>query len=413
MGRRSECLYRWWVAAGVLRPHHQTYLKYLHAIGRSETFTERTAVLYPTEIQVALLFDRQIRSLDELVQTFIDSDTKENGTQYRLVEQKSTNYYLFYGSNEQMISFEYINAPAQAAVFQQAVDSPVTRLMCPNATDAIVSHRSHILINVQHGAMGGGEIQQMLAKMGMDVPGNGWPAFAKRLNYAARIASMALILPGAQLVHWTLSNQLFTPDAFLNAADGSPPGPLHVHPYLFGGGKDDRGEDLAGILTFGVRHFLGREVEILPNRLPWFANWEIIFTFMRLALADKGYVIPDGDTFGNEDRTISYRVRHMPIEEGQTPLYQLEPLFYEEYGFQSPDYVPPSRRIDHLKPPKSILPKAADERAELLDEWRSKQAMAEGVGGSFEVKLKGDAPMPPPSSGVMNRLGRVFGRKGA
>lgn len=368
---------------------------------------------YPTDIQVAILFDRPVADLAAMVETFLVSESHTSGARYNLVEQRSGTYYAMYGSNELMVSFEYLDRPADAQVFAQALASPVTRLMCPEAADAIARHRHHLLISVQHGAMGGAEIQQMLAQMGMDVPGNGMPAFEKRLLYAEKLTLKALEQPGAMLVHWTLSNQLFSPDTFTKAADGTVPSLLHVHPYLFGGGQDAQGRDLAGVLTFGVRHFLGREIEIQPTPVPWFENWQVILTFLRVALAPNGYVVPDGDTFGDEGRNVSYRVRHLPEQQGQVPLYQLEPLLHRGCGFQTPDYVSPDRRIDPDRPPSSLMPPVASERAELMGEWRAKRAMAEGIGGSFEVKAKGDEPIPPPPPPGANRLGRVFGRRGS
>jgi hypothetical protein len=369
-------------------------------------------MLFPTDIQVAVLYDRPVSALAELVQVFIAAEGKEHGVSYNVVEQRTGAYYLIYGTNQQMVSFEYLDGPANPAVFQQAVDSPVCKLIFPAARDVIARHRSHILISVQHGAMGGGEIQQMLAKMGMDVPGNGYPAFAKRLAYAARLGRMALVFPGASLVHWTQSNQVYPPDAFAALCDTAAPGPLHVHPHLFGGGQNEAGEELAGILTFGVRHFLGREVEIEPSPIPWAENWQLIFTFMRVALTENGYVIPDGDTFGNEDRTVCCKVHHLPVQDGQVPLYRLEPLLHTECGFESPDYIPELRRIDPDRPPAAVMPVSPSERAELMGEWRASRAMAEGIGGSLIVKVKGDTPLPPPPPLPQNRLGRVFGRKG-
>jgi hypothetical protein len=61
---------------------------------------------------------------------------------------------------------------------------------------------------------------------------------------------------------------------------------------------------LAGLRTFGARHWLGREILIRPSVLPWAANLETIFAFLRLATMPGGYVIPDGDSFGPEDRSF-------------------------------------------------------------------------------------------------------------
>ncbi|MFM5923049.1 MAG: hypothetical protein ACKOPG_02530 [Novosphingobium sp.] len=369
-------------------------------------------MLYPTELQVAVLFDQAVTRLAEVVQAFTEADRAHSGTQYNLIEQRPGSYYALYGDNELMISFEWIDRPADAAVFHPALQSPITRLMFPDAARVIANHDSHILINVQHGAMGGGEVQRMLAEMGMDVPGNGYPSFVRRLDQAARLTSMVLCLPGAQLVHWGQSDQILTPETFKSFATSAIPGPLHIHPFLFDGGQDAQGQDQASILTFGARHFVGREIEVIASAIPWLDNFDLVMAFLRVATIANGYVVPDGDTFGNEDRTLSCRVIHLPLVEGQVPLYRLEPLLNRDRGFQAPDYVPESRRIDPDRPPADLMPNQPADRAELMGEWRAKRAMVEGIGGSLEVKARGNAPIPPPPPMGQNRLGRVFGRKG-
>jgi hypothetical protein len=367
-------------------------------------------MLFPNEIQSVILYDRRVTQFDALVAAFMKMEEERNGTRYNMLEAKQGTFYQMFGTNDLMMSFEYMDKQANPAVFKPALSSPMTRLGFPEVEQHLASHQSHILINIQHGAMGGREVADMLAKMGMDLPGTNYADFAKRLGCATTITQMALALDGASLVHWTQSDQLLSPTAFKAFAEAGIPGPLQVHPYLFGE-QDSAGEQLVGIRTFGVRHFLGGEVIIEPNVLPWVENYQIIFTFMRVALAPNGYIIPDDDTFGNEDQSISYRVRHIPTSEGDVPLYRLEPLLNRDFGFQSPDYVPTERRIDDQRPPSDLMPDHPPERAELMGEWRAKRQMAEGIGGQFEVRAKGTAPIAPPPP--QNRLGRVFGRKGA
>jgi hypothetical protein len=198
------------------------------------------------------------------------------------------------------------------------------------------------------------------------------------------------------------------------------PSPLHIHPWLLGGGKAPDGRPQLGILTFGARHFIGREVTVEPTVLPWAANFETILAFLRVATAEKGYVIPDGDSFGPEDRSLSYRVVHRVAGEGEVPLYELQPLLYREFGFVSDDYVPPERAFDDRAPPADLMPPEQEAKMELANEWREKRALAEGMGGRFEVRARGgpEGPLPPPPApsapGLRPAGGaarRAFGRK--
>ncbi len=167
-----------------------------------------------------------------------------------------------------------------------------------------------------------------------------------------------------------------------------PPSPLHIHPFLFGGKQEADGQTSVGIRTFGARHFIGREILIEPSTLPWAANYETILAFLRVATIENGYVIPDGDTFGPEDRSLSYRVLHREAEPDDVPLVELVPLMHREFGFVSDDYVPPERVFDDRMPPPDLMPADDEEKMELVNEWREKRQLAEGIGGRFEVRSR-------------------------
>lgn len=178
--------------------------------------------------------------------------------------------------------------------------------------------------------------------------------------------------------------------------------------------------------------------------LPWAANYETLLAFLRIATMPGGYVIPDGDTFGPEDRSLSYRVLHhavgddigylgkgAPPEPADVPFYELVPLKHLAHGYVAPDHVPDDRVFDDRAFPLDIMPADQDAKMALANEWFEKRKLAEGIGGQFEVR-QADAPQPPrqpspPSpprvptpytqpglSGVTGRglRGRMFGRKG-
>ncbi|MBA3940425.1 MAG: hypothetical protein C0520_04355 [Sphingopyxis sp.] len=312
-----------------------------------------------------------------------------------------------------MITLEYVAAPANPEVFRQAVESAITRIYCPDIGNRLMRHKAHILINVSHGALGSTpEIDKMLDQIGYVRPGSTLAQFMRRIEACTLLTRLAQDDTPASVVHWTQSNQLFPGEMFDTLAAGAVPGPLHVHPYLYGGGESPGGKALAGIRTFGAAHFVDREVRIEPSELPWSANFETILAFLRVATIPNGYIIPDTDTFGPEDGSLSYRVRHLPATGDDVTLYELEPLMYREYDFQSETYVPRERAFDDRNMPADLTPEVASEKQELLDEWGAKRAMAEGIGGRFEVRARNPQPgasPPPQPTGFGVR--RVFGRK--
>ena len=375
---------------------------------------------YPSEIQAALLFDGRVGALDDIVADFVRVEAARSGTRFNVPEAKPGAFYrLFGGAEELMVTLEYIDGPANAAVFEQALGSAVTGILCPDIRERIMLSRSHILVNVSHGTMAGvlgsPDIARFLQEIDYAVPGQSQAHFQRRLDVCALISRIVCDRAPPKVVHWCQSNQLFPGESFEAAASIPVPGPLHVHPFLFGGQKAENGETKLGIRSFGARHFIGRELLIEPSVLPWAANYETMLAFVRIATTDNGYVIPDGDTFGPEDRSQSYRVVYREAEEGDVPLYELQPLMYREYNFQTDDYVPRDKVFNDQAPPPAIMPADAETKMELVNEWREKRKLAEGLGGTFEVRARGlggsGAPTPASGGGPGGRP--VFGRKRA
>jgi hypothetical protein len=161
-----------------------------------------------------------------------------------------------------------------------------------------------------------------------------------------------------------------------------------------------------------VRHFIGYEILAEPGRLPWAANFETALALLRVATVENGYIIPDGDVFGPEDASWSYRVLHRTAAPNDVPLIELVPLLYPKYGFVAEYYVPPVRVVDERNLPEDVKPADPAEQERLSAAWREKRAMVEGIGGRLEVRAPGEgggAPPPTPSPGGW--FSRPFGRK--
>ena len=378
---------------------------------------------FPNEIQAALLFPGTMRDLETVVRSVLRI-LEARGAKFNVPEANPHKFYRLFGGDDMMITLEYLEQPANLAVFEQPLGSPVTRIVTPDISHRLATHRSHVLINVSHGVLGGldagAEFASLFEQIGMRREGATLLQFLSRLETGALLARIVGDHATPSAVHWTQSNQLMSGEAFEALAQLPAPSPLHVHPLLFDGGTSADGKPMASIETFGARHFIGREIEVEPSVLPWAANYETILAFLRVATLDKGYVIPDGDTFGPEDGSLSYRVIHRPEVPGKVPVYELEPLLHREYGFQSDGYVPRERAFDDRMPPPDLMPAGDGAKLELVNEWREKRALAEGAGGRFEVRSRdgrgpgATPPLPPPSPlPGPARFGQrpVFGRK--
>lgn len=402
-------------------------------------------MLYPNRLQAALLFDRPIRDLEAIVRDFARIEGMRSGAQFNIPEANPGLFYrLFGGAEELMITFEYLDRPASAEAFRGALSSPFNGIATPDIRDRIIRSQTHILLEVSHGVMGGVEddpqIAAFLSQLGRPKEGATQAQFERRLAVLALMSRIVTEHAMPLAVHWTQSDILMGGEQFdgFAAGDGAP-GPLHIHPFLFGP-RPAAGEDaLVGIRTFGARHWLGRELIVQPSILPWAANFETLFAFLKVATVPGGYIIPDGDTFGPEDRSLSYRVIHHEAgtnigyaepEAADVPFYELVPLKHVAHGFVAEGHVPDANAFDDRAFPATMMPEDQDAKMALANEWAEKRKLAEGIGGRFEVRAKGEdgnlpSPTPPtpviaptPSQpGLPSLSGRglraqVFGRKG-
>jgi hypothetical protein len=237
------------------------------------------------------------------------------------------------------------------------------------------------------------EILELLAKMGVGAAGQSLPQYQERLRVGGLLAAMATEISKPTLSHWTHSEVLAKPQAIKHYSPD--PNPLNVHPLPFRGPGTTQDQGIAGVETFGAAPFIGREIRVRPTIVPWGETYQHALAFIALAIIKNGYIIPDGDTFGDEGNSFCYRVHYTaePFSNAGTPIlcYELEPLLNKEHGFQSPDYVPRDRivNIDTVKPEDVQLEGRAGR--DVVAEWKAKRQMAEQVGGSFGVKAKVDA----------------------
>jgi len=399
-------------------------------------------MLYPNRIQACLLLDRQHAALEAIMRDFMRIEGMRSGAQFNTPEANPGLFYrLFETTEELMVTFEYLDRPADPAVFRPALASSFTGLLTPDIRDRIARSESHILLEVSHGVTGGvedkPEIAAMFEAIGRPRSGATQTQFERRLQVLALMARIAIEHAVPLAVHWTQSDMLVAGELFDSlAASGDIPGPLHIHPCLFGPRPAAGDDALVGIRTFGARHWLGREVLVEPHVLPWAANYETILAFLRIATVPGGYVVPDGDTFGPEDRSLSYRVIHHDKgaivgahdpEPADMPLYELEPLKHLAHHFMSPSHVPDDNIVEPLTFPPSLMPADEEEKMALANEWAEKRKAAEGIGGRFEVRHPDAPPVPPappapqppqpsrPGTATVSGRGlraQVFGRKG-
>jgi hypothetical protein len=324
-------------------------------------------MLYPNVIQAALLLDTPFEGLDALMRELARVLEMKTGSPFTISEHRPGAFMRLLDSGDAlMLSAEYLANPPDPNPFENALGSAVTAIYAPDMAKRVKRARAAILLEVSHVVLGEPDIHPQLApatREGEDAPASGTPdAFHRRLDTLVLMARVASdhITPCA--IHWTQSDQLLLPETFEAFASGGFPGPLTLHPLLFGSSDEsddpaDAGPCRTGLRTFGARHWLGREVVVPPSTLPWYAAYETVLAFCAYAAMPGAEPIRDGDTFspppeedGDEGGEI-WRVHYRDSDPaapgndngdatgGQVPVTELIPLRHDGCGFVAEDYA--------------------------------------------------------------------------
>ncbi|MEL6211519.1 MAG: hypothetical protein AAFR44_15330, partial [Pseudomonadota bacterium] len=291
-----------------------------------------------------MLFEGQFDALDALVRDFTRITELKSGLIFASAGSAAgtgsvsstrgeDTVRLASASDHMTVSFSHIAAPPPIEPFEGALASAITGILNPKMRERLASARTHLLLEVQQESGDPDAPTRPAAE-----------AFAERLETLALMARIATDHAEPSCIHWAQSDQLLDPQTFESFVTAGLPGPLHIHPHLFGEQAASGQSAMVGLRTFGAAHWLGCEVVMPPSALPWEAGFEGVLSFLHLATMEGGYIIPDGDTFGTEDGGESYRVIHREAgvnEAGEVidPAYEIIALRHDGCTFVSPDYA--------------------------------------------------------------------------
>jgi len=198
-----------------------------------------------------------------------------------------------------MVLVSYFDAPLPP-LWEAAIER-AKRLRWPEADEVFGRHEAHIMISVVHGD----EFSRLrLARAVSAAVGaiiDGHP------ECSALLWDKTVLTPADEAEE--LSRSAFDPDDM--------PGPLWVDLDPF----EDERTSTSGIVTMGLRHFIGREIEMEGRHDDWDVLQMTIGGMIYYVL-QEGVEIKDGETFSNEDYgdvkvpmnfRISTRYEDLPI----------------------------------------------------------------------------------------------------
>ncbi|MEO1731100.1 MAG: hypothetical protein AAFR64_10200 [Pseudomonadota bacterium] len=411
---------------------------------------------YPNRVQAVILLETRFEGLDAVVRDFERIIEMKSGATFTTSEHRPGAYVRLFGGGEDLaLTFEYVEGPPDLSLFQTALASPVTSILCPDMDDRVKLTANHILLDVAHGPLGVVDGQQPIAALIEQLGSEGSKAqseaFTHRLEMLATMTRIACDATTPCAVHWIQSNQLLDPETFESAASAGFPGPLAIHPMLFteqaaDEEDSDQAPSLTGLQTFGARHWLAREIRVPATALPWSAAYQTLLSFSAMSASAGTDLIADGDTFGPEDGSEVWRVHHLDSEPGTAhpedadadadadaaaepvPFIELVPLRHDACAFVSEDFAreasvtlvrKPRKQTPDGEPSPEPLPEIVSEEESCLAELEA--ALAEGIA---EAAANPPEPLPtaivitgtPSNPGTVSVSGRslraqLFGNK--
>lgn len=204
----------------------------------------------------------------------------------------------------QLFSVLYINNKVPPGTMDEAISK--ARLW-PQAQAAVDAHKTHYIVaNLNAGA----ELAEQRSA-------------AAFLTFIC--AALSDLTP-ASAINWTNAQTLLPAQSAVSGSkglqeNGEWPTPLWVNSILFGEPPVQRGTRKIGLITQGLRNFVGRELEFAPSTLEMQA---LLARSINLSgyLISNGPVLADGDTVGVSE-TERIRVEHTVVQSTQTPVYRL------------------------------------------------------------------------------------------
>lgn len=324
---------------------------------------------YPNRIQAALLLDARFEQLDAVTHDFARIAEMKSGATFNTAEHHPGAFArLFDGESELMLTFEYVASPPDTGMLEGALASPVTTIRSPDMPERVTNARSHILLEVSQGTLGGVEFDAdqaaLIEELGAFDTGANAGAFVHRLETLSLMVRVTTDHVTPSAIHWTQSDQLFGPEAFETAVTKGFPGPLAIHPMLYSEGEHTNEAGAIGLRTFGARHWLGREVRVPPSLLPWSAAYETVLAFCAATSASESAIPQAGERFEPAQGGEIWRVEHLDVPPDTAPdtqldtgpsddpvaAYELIPLRHDACAFLAEEYAREADVLCHRTP---------------------------------------------------------------
>jgi len=224
------------------------------------------------------------------------------------------NVYVFAGGHRILVSQS--QEPLGAAGFRNALTTPYTGMILPDAHDIVQRHTSNTFVTISKGVFDtpadlkaklGGELAQLDSFLALED--------ADKARDFCRLLVNALIRNNpATAIHWCVSDNLVSQE-FYEQANKSDMNLLNLRPFLSSSaGRMGDGLPLGMVLN-GSQWVVGKMVSFEEAPVPFSWMMEVALGFIKMCQL-RGSIIPHNESFGVEEENWTVGVVHEPAREG-------------------------------------------------------------------------------------------------
>ncbi|MET1414108.1 hypothetical protein ABVF61_17680 [Roseibium sp. HPY-6] len=205
--------------------------------------------------------------------------------------------------------------------FRTALSTPYTGFVLPNAHDVVMRHKANTFITIAKGFLDSRHIREELGSRSSHFleaisavsSFNTLEEADRARTFCYELAKLIIGHNPATAIHWCVSDNLVPQSYFEGVAKDGDYTLLNIRPYLSSSaGRLGEGLPLKMVVN-GSQWIIGKMIEFEEARVPFPWMMEVVYGFIKLCQI-RGSILPDNNTFGNEDEDWSVAVYHEKIE---------------------------------------------------------------------------------------------------
>jgi len=212
--------------------------------------------------------------------------------------------------------------PLEPEGFRNALTTPYTGMVFPDARAAVEQHRANTFITIAKGVLdtqiipeklrellGEDAYDEMSAKASFRTPEEADRAW----KFCCELTKLIINNNPASAVHWCVSDNLVPQPLFERLTEDDDLTLLNVRPYLTSSaGKLGDGLPL-GMYLHGSQWVIGKMIEFEEAPVPFSWMMDVVVGFIKMCQI-RGSILPDRNTFSTEGEDWTVAVFHEKIE---------------------------------------------------------------------------------------------------